>query len=146
MSATDTTTDAATDPATEATTNGASDFMIEVDGQLVPNYDATIKPFEEGDVVVLQGRIEDMPHALRALGCLPLAERHIQLGRPRRAFRLRRRDDLAAVEAGVHDPAPPLPEERVGAEDAVLVQVGLDFSRAIGSPKSEVSSPRPMSQ
>ncbi len=25
--------------------------MIEVDGQLVPNYDATIKPFEEGDVV-----------------------------------------------------------------------------------------------
>ncbi|MDX6638808.1 MAG: small subunit ribosomal protein, partial [Solirubrobacterales bacterium] len=28
-----------------------SDFMIEVDGQLVPNYDATIKPFAEGDVV-----------------------------------------------------------------------------------------------
>jgi small subunit ribosomal protein S1 len=27
------------------------DLMIEVDGQLVPNYDATIKPFEEGDVV-----------------------------------------------------------------------------------------------
>ena len=25
--------------------------MIEVDGQLVPNYEATIKPFEEGDVV-----------------------------------------------------------------------------------------------
>src|SRR4051794_19308561 len=25
--------------------------MVEVDGQLVPNYDATIKPFEEGDVV-----------------------------------------------------------------------------------------------
>ncbi len=25
--------------------------MIEVDGQLVPNYDATIKPFDEGDVV-----------------------------------------------------------------------------------------------
>ena len=28
-----------------------NDFMIEVDGQLVPNYDATIKPFAEGDVV-----------------------------------------------------------------------------------------------
>ncbi len=28
-----------------------SDFMVEVDGELVPNYDATIKPFEEGDVV-----------------------------------------------------------------------------------------------
>src|SRR4051794_41840975 len=25
--------------------------MIEVDGQLVPNYDATLVPFEEGDVV-----------------------------------------------------------------------------------------------
>jgi small subunit ribosomal protein S1 len=28
-----------------------NDLMIEVDGKLVPNYDATIKPFEEGDVV-----------------------------------------------------------------------------------------------
>jgi small subunit ribosomal protein S1 len=34
--------------------NGAAtldDFMIEVDGKLVPNYDATIHPFNEGDVV-----------------------------------------------------------------------------------------------
>ncbi len=32
--------------------NGSSDdLMIEVDGKLVPNYAATIKPFEEGDVV-----------------------------------------------------------------------------------------------
>src|SRR6476619_4686568 len=31
--------------------SGSNDLMIEVDGQLVPNYDATIKPFEEGDVV-----------------------------------------------------------------------------------------------
>ena len=29
----------------------SNDLMIEVDGQLVPNYEATIKPFEEGDVV-----------------------------------------------------------------------------------------------
>ncbi len=28
-----------------------NDFMVEVDGELVPNYDATIKPFAEGDVV-----------------------------------------------------------------------------------------------
>ena len=28
-----------------------NDVLIEVDGKLVPNYDATIKPFEEGDVV-----------------------------------------------------------------------------------------------
>jgi len=30
---------------------GTNDVMVEVDGKLVPNYDATIKPFEEGDVV-----------------------------------------------------------------------------------------------
>jgi small subunit ribosomal protein S1 len=35
----------------EGPTVNAWDFMIEVDGQLVPNYDATIKPFSEGDVV-----------------------------------------------------------------------------------------------
>ncbi len=40
------------DPASEVpASNGSSDFMIEVDGKLVPNYAATIKPFEEGDVV-----------------------------------------------------------------------------------------------
>ena len=34
-------------------TNGlaSSDLLIEVDGQLVPNYEATFKPFDEGDVV-----------------------------------------------------------------------------------------------
>ncbi len=38
----------------ESTGNGAAstdDFLIEVDGKLVPNYDATIHPFSEGDVV-----------------------------------------------------------------------------------------------
>ncbi len=28
-----------------------ADLMVEVDGKMVPNYDATLKPFEEGDVV-----------------------------------------------------------------------------------------------
>ena len=54
MSATDTTTEAAQEapsPAAPAATNGSADLLIEVDGKLVPNYDATIKPFEEGDVV-----------------------------------------------------------------------------------------------
>ena len=55
MSATDTTTEAAPEaPASPppAAANGApADLLIEVDGKLVPNYDATIKPFEEGDVV-----------------------------------------------------------------------------------------------
>jgi small subunit ribosomal protein S1 len=36
---------------TEGSTVNGSDLLIEVDGQLVPNYDATIKPFNEGDVV-----------------------------------------------------------------------------------------------
>jgi small subunit ribosomal protein S1 len=41
-----------TEPASEAPQAPASnDLMIEVDGKLVPNYAATIKPFEEGEVV-----------------------------------------------------------------------------------------------
>jgi small subunit ribosomal protein S1 len=40
------------EPTPEAPVQGASnDLMVEVDGKLVPNYAATIKPFEEGDVV-----------------------------------------------------------------------------------------------
>ena len=55
MSSVETTTDAAaaappSAPA-QATNGGSTDLLIEVDGKLVPNYDATIKPFEEGDVV-----------------------------------------------------------------------------------------------
>ncbi|MEA2350775.1 MAG: small subunit ribosomal protein, partial [Thermoleophilaceae bacterium] len=30
---------------------GSDGLLIEVDGQIVPNYDATIVPFSEGDVV-----------------------------------------------------------------------------------------------
>ena len=56
---TDTTTETEqqTEPETEqpeSAGNGAAssdDFLIEVDGKLVPNYDATIHPFSEGDVV-----------------------------------------------------------------------------------------------
>src|SRR3954447_4360564 len=51
MSATDTTTEAAPERAQDAPPVPMNDLMIEVDGKLVPNYDATIKPFEEGDVV-----------------------------------------------------------------------------------------------
>jgi small subunit ribosomal protein S1 len=54
VSATDTTIQPAPEapPAAPAATNGGpTDLLIEVDGKLVPNYDATIKPFGEGDVV-----------------------------------------------------------------------------------------------
>lgn len=37
--------------------------------------------FEEGDVVVLQGNLDSMPEILSELGCLPLAERNLLLGR-----------------------------------------------------------------
>jgi small subunit ribosomal protein S1 len=30
---------------------GSGGLLLEIDGQIVPNYDATIVPFEEGDVV-----------------------------------------------------------------------------------------------
>ncbi len=35
----------------EQTLQGGQDLMIEVDGKMVPNYDATIMTFEEGDIV-----------------------------------------------------------------------------------------------
>lgn len=43
--------------------------------------------FRAGDVVVLQGRLDDMPETLSRLRVLPLAARNIQLGRPRRMLR-----------------------------------------------------------
>src|SRR2546421_6501875 len=46
MAATDTTT-----PAGAKVVEGSDSLLLEVDGQIVPNYDATIVPFEEGDVV-----------------------------------------------------------------------------------------------
>jgi di/tricarboxylate transporter len=42
--------------------------------------------FEAGDVVVLQGLTNAMPETLATLGCLPLAGRNLQLGRPRKVF------------------------------------------------------------
>jgi small subunit ribosomal protein S1 len=41
---------AQTDESVE-TLQGGQDLMIEVDGKMVPNYDATILTFEEGDIV-----------------------------------------------------------------------------------------------
>lgn len=42
--------------------------------------------FEAGDVLVLQGKLDEMAITQEELGCLPLAERKIALGRPVRAF------------------------------------------------------------
>jgi di/tricarboxylate transporter len=50
--------------------------------------------FQDGDLLVLQGRAERINDKLRALGCLPLAERNVPLGRPRNLY-------LPAVILGV---------------------------------------------
>ena len=42
--------------------------------------------FEAGDVLVLQGSLDEMSVIQAELGCLPLAERKISLGRPMRAW------------------------------------------------------------
>ncbi len=42
--------------------------------------------FAEGDVIVLQGNLDTMTETLSELGCLPLAERNLQLGRPKFVF------------------------------------------------------------
>ncbi len=42
--------------------------------------------FEAGDVVVLQGNLERMADTLEVIGCLPLADRKLQLGAPARIF------------------------------------------------------------
>jgi di/tricarboxylate transporter len=39
-----------------------------------------------GDIMVLQGNLADLPERLKALDCLPLAERALQLGKARRAL------------------------------------------------------------
>jgi di/tricarboxylate transporter len=50
--------------------------------------------FRDGDLLVLQGRTERINDKLAALGCLPLAERNVPLGRPRNLY-------LPAVILGV---------------------------------------------
>src|SRR5437764_10472505 len=42
---------AAPDTANAKVVEGSDGLLLEVDGQVVPNYDATLHPFQEGDVV-----------------------------------------------------------------------------------------------
>jgi small subunit ribosomal protein S1 len=48
---TETSAESTADTQAEAAPAASDDLLIEVDGKLVPNYDATIHPFSEGDVV-----------------------------------------------------------------------------------------------
>src|SRR5687767_4806740 len=52
MEATMTPPETATDAPTDARiVEGSNGMLLEIDGQIIPNYDATIVPFDEGDVV-----------------------------------------------------------------------------------------------
>ncbi|MEX2355704.1 MAG: SLC13 family permease [Thermaerobacterales bacterium] len=42
--------------------------------------------FQAGDILLLQGETDNVYEAVTALGCLPLAERDLRLGHPRRAL------------------------------------------------------------
>src|ERR1700750_3450572 len=46
-----TTTLSATDQPNAKVVEGSDGLLLEIDGQIVPNYDATLHPFQEGDVV-----------------------------------------------------------------------------------------------
>ncbi|MEE8444343.1 MAG: SLC13 family permease [Alphaproteobacteria bacterium] len=41
--------------------------------------------FQAGDVILLQGDVDQLPSVIAAIGCLPLAERGLGYGKPRRA-------------------------------------------------------------
>jgi small subunit ribosomal protein S1 len=41
----------ATDQSSAKVVEGSNGLLLEIDGKIVPNYDATIRPFQEGDVV-----------------------------------------------------------------------------------------------
>ena len=44
------------------------------------------KRFRAGDVILLQGRTSALADAMTKLGCLPLAERNLAIGRPRSRY------------------------------------------------------------
>ncbi|MBV8712699.1 MAG: hypothetical protein JOY56_13015, partial [Solirubrobacterales bacterium] len=46
-----TTLNPATDQSVAKVVEGSNGLLLEIDGQIVPNYDATVHPFQEGDVV-----------------------------------------------------------------------------------------------
>jgi small subunit ribosomal protein S1 len=65
------------------TVEGSDGLLLEIDGQIVPNYDATIVPFEEGDVV--SGRVVQIDQdevlvdiGYKSEGVIPLNELSIR--------------------------------------------------------------------
>ena len=54
----------ATDQPNAKIVEGSDGLLLEIDGQIVPNYDATVHPFQEGDVVT--GHIDGERHRFSA--------------------------------------------------------------------------------
>lgn len=63
---------------------GVNLLAVSRSGQKLTDRLGTIS-LEFGDVIVLQGNLGELPERLKALDCLPLAERTLQLGKARRA-------------------------------------------------------------
>ena len=62
---------------------GSNGLLLEIDGQIVPNYDATMRPFEEGEVVT--GHVVRIDHdevlvdiGYKSEGVIPVAELSIR--------------------------------------------------------------------
>jgi di/tricarboxylate transporter len=64
---------------------GVNLLAVSRSGQRLTDRLGTIS-LEFGDVIVLQGNLGELPERLKALDCLPLAERTLQLGKSRRAL------------------------------------------------------------
>jgi|GEM_PF-2765343 len=66
-------------------TQGVNILGVSPSGYRMAGRLAMVRP-RAGDILVLQGSEQQLPVALQALGCLPLAERELQLGGVRHAL------------------------------------------------------------
>ncbi|NKB50014.1 MAG: SLC13 family permease [Alphaproteobacteria bacterium] len=64
---------------------GAALIALARQGQPVRERLSTIR-IQAGDILLLQGEADALPDVISALGCLPLAERGLSLGRPRQIW------------------------------------------------------------
>jgi di/tricarboxylate transporter len=64
---------------------GAALIALARQGEPVRERLSTIR-IQAGDILLLQGEAESLPDVISALGCLPLAERGLSLGRPRQMW------------------------------------------------------------
>ena len=106
-------------PAGATAVEGSDGLLLEIDGQIIPNYDATIVPFSEGDVVTGQGRADRQGrgprrHRLQERGSHPV-QRALdpQVGQPGRRGRAGRGGRRARPhQGGSGRPADPVQEAR----------------------------------